>query len=84
MLPPASQKFVEATPLHATKSGIKACIEFTVYHDGHAGIAVSRIEGSPPNRRIVQADSLPLNDVTELRGHIEAVVRRVEQASFEG
>jgi hypothetical protein len=76
-LPPRSQELVEATPLHARDSGVKACIEFTIYKDGHAGIAVSQIEGDPPRRRIVQADSLPLNHVHELRDHIEAIVDHV-------
>lgn len=53
-------------------------MELTVYPDGHAGIAVSRIEGSPPSRRISQADSLPLNHVEELREHVLAVIERLE------
>jgi hypothetical protein len=81
MLPPRSRKFVAATPLHETEAGIKACIEFTIYRDGHAGLAVSRIEGKPPSRRVVQADALPLNDMSELHGHVDAVVEHVRQAA---
>lgn len=77
-LPPRSQKLVEATPLHPRENGVNVCIEFTIYADGHAGIAVSRIEGRPPSRRIVQADSLPLNHVQELRDHIDAVIDHAE------
>jgi hypothetical protein len=77
-LPPRSQKLVEATPLHPREKGVNVCIEFTIYADGHAGIAVSRVEGKPPHRRIVQADSLPLNHVQELRDHIEAVISYAE------
>jgi hypothetical protein len=77
MLPPRSQKLVNATPLHELERGVKGCIEFTVYQDGHAGIAVSRIEGKPPSRRIVQSDSLPLNDLSELRNHVLAVLEHV-------
>lgn len=80
-LPPRSQKLVEATPLHPTESGVKACIEMTIYPDGHAGLSVSRIEGAPPQRRIVQADSLPLNSVGELREHVAAVIERLREAA---
>jgi hypothetical protein len=80
-LPPRSRELVDATPLQPTQSGMKACVEMTIYADGHAGIAVSRIEGSPPRRRIVQADNLPLNDVDELRGHVLAVIERLRQAA---
>jgi len=73
-LPPRSKKLVDATPLHPRKKGVSACIEFTVYVDGHNGTAVSRVEGNPPNRRIVQTDSLPLSDADQLRNHIEAIV----------
>jgi hypothetical protein len=76
-LPPRSQRLVDATPIHPREHGVNACIEFTIYADGHAGIAVSRVEGKPPNRRIVQADSLPLNHVQELHDHIEAILDRV-------
>jgi hypothetical protein len=80
-LPPRSQQLVDATPVHHRKTGASACIEFTLYADGHAGIAVSRIAGQPPNRQIVQADSLPLNSREELEKHIAAVVDLVEEAS---
>jgi hypothetical protein len=76
-LPPRSQKLVAAMPLHPRENGVNVCIEFTIYGDGHAGIAVSRVEGKPPHRRIVQADSLPLNHVQELRDHIEAILDHV-------
>jgi hypothetical protein len=56
------------------KSGFKACVESTVYPDGHAGIAVSMIKGDAKHRVIHQADSLPLNDVDELREHLQAIV----------
>ncbi len=79
VLPPRSVKLVEATPFHHLESGLKACIEVTVYPDGHAGIAVSEIEGSPPARRIVQRDSLPLNNVDELRTHVLAVIERLSE-----
>jgi hypothetical protein len=74
MLPPRSVKLVESTPIHRLEKGYKACVELTVYPDAHAGIAVSRIEGKPPNRRIVQQDTLPLNDVEELRSHTLAIL----------
>jgi hypothetical protein len=77
-LPARSRKLVESTPIHPRESGASACIEFTIYADGHAGIAVSRVEGKPPNRRIVQADSLPLNDRRELLNHIGAILDLVE------
>lgn len=80
-IPPRSRKLVAATPLERRETGVKACVEFTVYADGHAGIAVSRVEGVPPRRRIVQADSLPLNDVAELRAHLLAVVAHVAAAA---
>lgn len=80
-LPPRSQKLVDATPLHPRDNGTNACIEFTIYADGHAGIAVSRVEGKPPQRRIVQADSLPLNSVTELRQHVEAIINYVARSA---
>ena len=51
----------------------------TLYPDGHAGIAVSRIEGSPPHRRITQADSLPLNDRAELEEFLQAILDRLEE-----
>jgi NADPH:quinone reductase len=54
------------------------------YPDGHAGIAVCRIEGDPPHRRIVQADSLPLNDEQELREHVLAVVECLAQTAQTG
>jgi hypothetical protein len=78
-LPPRSQKLVEATPLQRREKGVNVCIEFTIYIDGHAGIAVSRVEGRPPQRRIVQADSLPLNSVQELRDHVDAVISYAER-----
>ena len=81
MLPPRSIQLVEATPIHRLKSGLKACLELTVYRDGHAGIAVSEIEGHTPSRRIVQRDSLPLNDLAELRDHVLAVIGRLERAA---
>jgi hypothetical protein len=84
MLPARSKQLVDATPLHRTATGVKACVEFTIYRDGHAGLAVSRIEGKPPHRRVVQADTLPLNDVEELQEHIEAVVEHVRQAAGAG
>ena len=74
MLPPRSMKLVDSTPIAQLKTGWKACVELTVYPDGHAGIAVSEIEGAPPNRRIAQRDSLPLNDLHELRIHVLAVI----------
>jgi hypothetical protein len=80
-LPPRSTKLVEATPIHRTSSGLKACVEVTAYLDGHAAIAVCRIEGTAPHRRIVQADSLPLNDEEELREHVLAVVERLVKAA---
>jgi hypothetical protein len=76
-LPQRSRQLVEATPIHKTRSGFKVCLELTAYPDGHAGIAVSRIEGAAPHRRIVQADSLPLNDAEELRGHVLAVIEHL-------
>jgi len=74
-------QFVEATPIQPTKSGVKACVEFTLYPDGHAGIAVCRIEGTSGNRRISQADSLPLNHRRELEDHLLAIIDRVEDAA---
>jgi len=83
MLPPRSLELVERTPIHRLKSGIKACLEITIYPDGHAGIAVSEIEGAPPARRIVQRDSLPLNHIDELRDHVSAVVDHVARIASE-
>jgi hypothetical protein len=80
-LPPRSRKVIDATPLHDLPSGVKAVVEVTVYPDGHTGIAVSRVDGAPPNRRIVQADSLPLNDMAELRAHVLAVLEHAEAAA---
>jgi hypothetical protein len=77
-LPPRSVKLVKATPIHRTKSGVKACVEFTIYSDGHAGIAVCRVEGAPHSRQITQADALPLNHVKELHAHLLAVVDHLE------
>ena len=77
MLPPRSVKLVDAAPIQTVKTGFKACVELTVYPDGHAGIAVSEIQGSAPSRRIVQRDSLPLNNVDELRDHTLAVIERL-------
>jgi hypothetical protein len=74
-------ELVEATPIHRMKSGVKVCVEATLYPDGHAGIAVSRIEGSAPTRRVTQADSLPLNDRRELEDFLEAILDRLEQAA---
>jgi hypothetical protein len=82
-LPPRSRQLVEATPLHSTESGVKACVEMTVYHDGHAGISVSRIEGPPGHRIVTQVDTLPLNDVEELRAHVLAVIARLPGAADE-
>jgi hypothetical protein len=81
MLPPRSVQLVEATPIHRLQTGVKASPELTVYPDGHAGIAVSEIEGAPPSRRVVQRDSLPLNDVKELRDHVLAVIEHLERAA---
>jgi hypothetical protein len=81
MLPPRSIQLVEATPIHRSKTGFKACLELTIYPDGHAGIAVSEIEGAPPSRRIVQRDSLPLNDLAELRGHVLAVIDHLDRVA---
>lgn len=67
MLPPRSRKLVESTPIHPLRSGFKACLEITMYPDGHAGIAVSEIDDSSRPRTIVQRDALPLNDLNELR-----------------
>lgn len=80
-LPPRSKKLVDATPIQQRAKGVSACIEFTVYRDGHAGISVSRVEGKPGSRRIVQADSLPLNDLQELRDHIDAAVEHVSRSA---
>ena len=80
-LPTRSQQLVEATPIHRLKSGFKVCIEITLYPDGHAGIAVCRIEGSPPNRRITQTDSLPLNDRAELEVFLESILDHLEEAA---
>jgi hypothetical protein len=74
-------QLVEATPIHRLERGLKVCIELTVYPDGHAGIAVSEIQGAPSSRRVVQRDSLPLNDVDELRGHVLAVIEHLEDAA---
>jgi hypothetical protein len=59
------------------KSGFKACLEMTLYPDGHAGIAVSEIDDSSCPRTIVQRDALPLNDLDELRAHVLAVIDHV-------
>jgi hypothetical protein len=80
-LPPRSRQLVEATPIHTMRSGVKACVEMTLYPDGHAGIAVCRIEGSPPNRRITQADSLPLNHRKELEEHLLGILDHLEEAA---
>jgi hypothetical protein len=77
MLPPRSQQLVESTPLHSLKTGFKACLELTLYPDGHAGIAVSEIDDSSRPRTIVQRDALPLNDLDELRDHVLAVIEHV-------
>src|SRR5947208_960220 len=79
VLPPRSRKLVKATPVMPMRSGFKACVELVVYPDGHAGIAVSTIEGEASRRMIRQADSLPLNDVNELRGHLLAIVDHLAQ-----
>lgn len=81
MLPPRSLQLVESTPIHRLERGTKVCLELTVYPDGHAGIAVSEIEGSPPSRRIVQRDSLPLNSVDELRDHVLAIIDHLDAAT---
>lgn len=83
-LPPRSMKLVEATPMHQLEKGTKSCIEMTVYPDGHAGIAVSEIQGKPPSRRIVQRDSLPLNDIDELKAHVLAVIDRTVEVARAG
>ena len=62
-----------ATPLNRTERGLKAVIELTCYPDGHAQIAVSRIAGSPRDRRITQADVLPLNHLDEAKEHLIAI-----------
>jgi hypothetical protein len=80
-LPPRSVRLVQSTPIHRLKTGLKACVEITVYPDGHAGIAVSEIQGSPPARRIVQRDVLPLNDVDELRSHTLAVIEHLARSA---
>jgi hypothetical protein len=80
-LPPRSRTLIEATPIMTAKSGTKACIELTVYPDGHAGIAVSGIEGAPPRRTIHQEDALPLNNVDELQKHVLAVVTHLARAA---
>lgn len=77
MLPPRSRKLVESTPIHPLRSGFKACLEITMYPDGHAGIAVSEIDDSSRPRTIVQRDALPLNDLNELRDHVLAVIDHV-------
>jgi len=80
-LPSRSRQLVEATPIHRLRSGLKVCTEMTLYPDGHAGIAVCRIEGSPPNRRITQADSLPLNDRAELELFLQSILDQLEEAA---
>jgi hypothetical protein len=82
-LPPRSRQLIDATPIHRLKSGVKVCAEMTLYPDGHAGIAVSRLEGSPPHRRITQADSLPLNDRAELEAFLQAILDRLERKARE-
>ena len=77
-LPSRSRQLVEATPIHRLESGLKVCVEMTLYPDGHAGIAVSRIDGAPPNRRITQADSLPLNDRRELEDLLKSILDRLQ------
>jgi hypothetical protein len=80
-LPPRSRKLVAATPLHRMRTGTKACIELTVYPDGHTAIAVSRIEGTPQSRTIKQADFLQLNHVPELRDHVAAIISHLEAST---
>jgi hypothetical protein len=63
--------------LSPLKSGVKACVEITIYPDGYAGIALSEIDDSPRPRTIVQRDALPLNDLDELRDHVLAVIDHV-------
>ena len=83
-LPPRSDTLVRATPIHQLKTGVKACVEFTVYDGGHTAISVSRIDGKPGSRVVTQADSLPLNDVGELEAHLLAIVAFVAQSRRAG
>jgi hypothetical protein len=77
-LPPRSEALVAATPVYRMRSGVKACVELVMYPDGDAGIAVCRIDGTPPNRRLTQADSLPLNHRRELEDHLTGILDRLE------
>lgn len=81
MLPPASMKLIERTPIHQLEKGFKACVELTVYPDRHTGLAVSEIQGSSSSRRITQRDFLQLNNVDELGAHVLAVIDHVAAAA---
>ena len=77
MLTPACQALVDATPLDSRKGSVRAYLELAVYEKGHAGIAVSVVEGKNPSRRIVQQDAMQLNNAEELGKVVQAIIDRV-------
>ncbi len=78
-----SMAFVESAPVHSLETGIKAVVEVTAYPGGHFRIDLSRIEGPQNDRRIRQANQLPLNDPAEAKDHLDALIDRLARLAGE-
>ena len=80
----ASQQFVQGTPAHPLRTGLKAVVELTAYPDGKFGLAVSNIGGTQNARTITIANSMMLNDPDEAKDHTDAIIDFLAQLSAAG
>src|SRR3954451_12976526 len=80
----ASQQFVQSTPTHPLRTGLKAVVELTAYPDGKFGLAVSNNGGTPNARTITIAHSMMLNDPDEAKDHTDAIIDFLARLSAAG
>jgi hypothetical protein len=80
--PVRSQRLIDVTPIDRVRTGVRTTIELTSYPDGHANIAVGRLDTSERGAmRYQRADSLPLNDRAEMERFIAAILDRLFHAA---
>lgn len=73
-------QLVDAAPIEPVKTAVRAVVEINAYPDGHAGIAVGRLDAPPGSRGpkpYVREAELPLNHREETEAALRALLDRL-------
>lgn len=76
----SAEELVDAAPIVPVKTAVRTVVELSAYPDGHAGIAVGRVDAAPGTRGArpyTRVADMPLNHREELAAALSVLLDRL-------